>query len=411
MVQKVGCAPQAARQTPGWPRPANFFPLVPVSVEPSTPLLTPSQRRIAGFALTLLALLGSAALLIAAIMVLGRLASFFSSVLWPLAVAGVLALILRPVVVVLQARLRLERLAAVILIYGIVVLLLGGALVLVVPPLVDQLIDFINYLPAFWANAVAYVEGHYPQWIALVQRQLASPTIRHAADTLVAEGKTLLTHALPSLRAAFGGLFGIFGFVTHLAIIPVYLFFFLLARGEPTRELGSHLPFLAPGVRADVIFLANEFIGIVEAFFRGQLVIGFFMGVLLAVGFSIVGLKFGLVIGLALGLLNIVPYLGTIIGLAIALPLAFFQPGGGWFLVGLVLAVKGIVQGIEGWILTPRIMGHQTGLHPVAIIVAIFFWGTAFDGILGMLLAIPLTAFFVTAWRLAKQKYFRASEG
>jgi predicted PurR-regulated permease PerM len=281
----------------------------------------------------------------------------------------------------------------------------------VVPPLVDQLIDFINYLPAFWANAVAYVEGHYPQWIALVQRQLASPTIRHAADTLVAEGKTLLTHALPSLRAAFGGLFGVFGFVTHLAIIPVYLFFFLLARGEPTRELGSHLPFLAPGVRADVIFLANEFIGIVEAFFRGQLVIGFFMGVLLAVGFSIVGLKFGLVIGLALGLLNSVPYLGTIIGLAIALPLAFFQPESDWFLVGLVLAVKGIVQGIEGWILTPRIMGHQTGLHPVAIIVAIFFWGTAFDGILGMLLAIPLTAFFVTAWRLAKQKYFRASEG
>jgi len=69
------------------------------------------------------------------------------------------------------------------------------------------------------------------------------------------------------------------------------------------------------------------------------------------------------------------------------------------------------VQAIESWILTPKIMGERTGLHPVVIIVAIFFWGTAFDGVLGMLLAIPLTAFVVTAWRLARQKYFSASHG
>ena len=76
-------------------------------------------------------------------------------------------------------------------------------------------------------------------------------------------------------------------------------------------------------------------------------------------------------------------------------------------MVWLVLLVKILVQGVESWVLTPKIMGHQTGLHPVAIIVAIFFWGTAFDGVLGMLLAVPLTAFFVTAWRLGKRKYFR----
>jgi len=152
----------------------------------------------------------------------------------------------------------------------------------------------------------------------------------------------------------------------------------------------------------------REFVSIVESFFRGQMLIGLFMGVLLALGFTLVGLKFGLFIGLALGLLNIVPYLGTIVGLAVALPLAFFQPGGGWQIVGLVLLVKIIVQAIEGWVLTPKIMGDRTGLHPVTIIVAIFFWGTAFGGVLGMLLAIPLTAFFVTAWRLAKQKYFAA---
>jgi predicted PurR-regulated permease PerM len=158
------------------------------------------------------------------------------------------------------------------------------------------------------------------------------------------------------------------------------------------------------------VFLASEFVSIIESFFRGQILIGLCMGVLLAIGFTIIGLKFGLFIGLALGALNIIPYLGTILGLAITLPLAFFQPEGGWQLVGLVLLVKGIVQCIESWVLTPKIMGHHTGLHPVAIIVAVFFWGTAFGGVLGMLLAVPLTAFFVTAWRLAKRKYFQPAD-
>lgn len=378
-----------------------------MSAEPSPPLLTASQRRTAGFAITLLALLGSAALLIAAIVVLGRLVSFFAGVLWPLAVAGVLALILRPLVDLLEIRWRFRRLIAVALLYVTVLLLLAGAIVLIVPPLVEQLIEFIAYLPEFWAGASDYLERNYPQWMAFAEKQLASPSVRKVVDGLAAEAQSLLGHTLPSLRAAFGGLFGLVGFAAHVTVIPVYLFFFLLAQSKPTRDLETHMPFLVPDIRTDVVFLAEEFVGIVVAFFRGQLLIGLTMGVLLAAGLTAVGLKFGLFIGLALGLLNIVPYLGTIFGLAIALPLAFFQPDGGWQLVGLVLLVEIIVQCIESWVLTPKIMGHQTGLHPVAIIVAIFFWGTAFGGVLGMLLAIPLTAFFVTAWRLAKRKYFR----
>ena len=378
-----------------------------MSAEPSTPVLTDSQRRIVGSALTLLAFLGSIALLIGAFIVLGKLLAFFSSVLWPLAVAGVLALILRPPVAALARRLKLRRLTAVVLLYIVVVLLTAGALLLVLPPVITQLIDFISYLPTLWENAWNYVQAHYPDWIALVQKQLANPSVRNVADSIASEGKELFAHAIPSLRAAFGGVLNVFAFLTHMAIIPVYLFFFLLMRGEPTSKLGQHLPFLRPSVRNDVVFLASEFVSIIESFFRGQIVIGLCMGVLFAIGFTVIGLKFGLFLGLALGALNIIPYLGTILGLAVSLPLAFFQPGGGWQLVGLVLLVKAIVQCIESWVLTPKIMGHHTGLHPLVIIVAVFFWGTAFGGVLGMLLAVPLTAFFVTAWRLAKRKYFR----
>lgn len=375
--------------------------------ETTTPLLSDSQRRIVGSALTLAAFLGSIALVIAAVIVLGRLIGFFSSVLWPLAVAGVLALILRPLVEALERRFAVRRLAAVISLYVVFVLLTVGALIALVPPLVRQLVDFLEYVPTLWENVVAYVTQHYPAWIEMMQQHLENPSVRGMIDSVVAESKALFAQAIPTLRVAFGGVFNVFAFLTHLAIIPVYLFFFLLMRGQPTSSLGTHLPFLRSGVRNDVVFLASEFISIIESFFRGQLLIALCMGVLFAIGFSIIGLKFGLFIGLALGLLNIVPYLGTILGLAVALPLAFFQPDGGLKLVALVLLVKGIVQCIESWFLTPKIMGHHTGLHPLVIIVAVFFWGTAFGGVLGMLLAVPLTAFFVTAWRLAKLKYFR----
>lgn len=378
-----------------------------VSAPDPSPFLSGSQRRVVSSAITLAAFLAAIALLILAVVVLGRLVGVFSSVLWPLALAGVLALILRPLVETLEKRLRLRRITAVVLLYGLFVLLAGGSVIALLPPLAQQLIDFIFYVPTLWANAVKYVTEHYPDWIALIKGQLANPAIRKIADGLATESKALLSHTIPSVRAAFGGVFDVVAFLTHLAIVPVYLFFFLLTRGAPTENLGRHLPFLRPGIRSDVEFLASEFVSIIEAFFRGQLLIALCMGVLLAIGFSVVGLKFGLFIGLALGLLNIVPYLGTILGLAVALPLAFFQPGGGWKLLGLVILVKILVQCVESWVLTPKIMGHHTGLHPVVIIVAVFFWGTAFGGVLGMLLAVPLTAFFVTAWRLAKLKYFQ----
>ena len=379
-----------------------------MSSEPTSRLLTETQRRLVGWALGFGAFIAIVGLSAATLLLLARLVSHSSGVLWPLATAGILALILRPAVNGCERRFHFSRFGSVLLLYGAFLLLLFALLIIIVPPLVEQALDFISFLPTFWANAVHYTERHYPAWIEFAQRQLANPAIKHVADTLAAESKTFLAHALPSLKAAGSGLLALGAFATQAALVPIYLFFFLLSRGEPTAQLGEHLPFLSPRAREDVVFLVHEFISIVVSFFRGQLLIGLIMGVLLAAGYSLVGLKFGLFLGLAIGVLNVVPYLGTIMGIAVTLPLAFFQPGGSWVLVGLVLLVKIVVQNIEGWFLTPKIMGDRTGLHPVVIIVAVFFWGTALNGILGMVLAIPLTAFFATVWRLAKRRYFSA---
>lgn len=373
----------------------------------SSPLLTPAQRRLVGSALGALAIATMVALTSLALIYGARFLSAFSSVIWPLAVAGILSLILRPVVAFFEHRLKIRRAIAVVLLYGLFMLIASAIVLSFAPIVIAQLLDFVGYLPTLWANSLKWADQHFPEWLATLRHYLENPAVKQAADGLSLQAQNFLGQLVPSFRQASAGFFGLFGFFASLAVIPIYLFFFLLSDADPTRPLPPHLPFLNPSQRADAVFLVREFLGILVAFFRGQILIGLIMGVLLAIGFSIVGLRFGLAIGLLMGLLNIVPYLGSILGLGIALPLAFLQPDGGGNLFGACLIVFAMVQATEGWFLTPRIMGHQTGLHPVAIIVAIFFWGTALGGVLGMMLAVPLTAFFVTAWRLIRRKYFQ----
>ena len=376
----------------------------------SPPLLTPAQRKLVGFALGFAAFCAIGWLLYVLLAGVARFIGAFAGVIWPLAVAGILALLMRPVVTFFEQRLKVRRPVAVVLLYVAFLVLVAGLLVTFLPALVTQLLEFIAYLPTLWQKTVAWSEQHFPGWLAIIRPYLDNPTVKAALDSLTHQAQDLLGHLAPSLKSAGAGLFGLFGFAASLAVIPVYLFFFLLSNDDPTRALPEHLPFLKKEHREDVVFLVREFLGILVAFFRGQLLIGLVMGVLFATGFSVAGLRFGLAIGLLTGLLNIVPYLGSILGLSVALPLAYLQPdGGGLALAGICAGVFVVVQAVDGWFLTPRIMGRQTGLHPVAIIVAVFFWGQALGSLLGMMLAVPLTAFFVTAWRFVRRKYFNAA--
>jgi predicted PurR-regulated permease PerM len=374
-------------------------------------LLTPNQTRVVAFALTLLAVVVSGYLLVRVAAGALGLIGQFSAVLWPLAVAGILAMVLRPAVDFLERRLRVRRVPAVLLIFAVGLGLAVTLGTIFLPQLARQLMDFITFLPELWTRAARFVTDRYPEWVQLANEKMANPHVREIVTQVgnsLGEALNLnkiSAYATVSLKAAGSGVLTVAGFFTTAAVIPIYLFFFLLSRADPVRPLQGQLSFLRPEHRDDLLFLTREFIGIVISFFRGQLLIGVIMGVLLAIGFQLAGLRYSLFIGLTLGLLNVIPYLGSIVGLAIALPLAFFQPGGGPATLGLTMLVIVVVQTIEGWFLTPKIMGDRTGLHPVTIIVAIFFWGTALEGILGMVLAIPLTAFFVIVWRLLRHKY------
>lgn len=372
------------------------------------PLLGPNQRRLAGFTISFSCFVLIIALIVFSVAILGRLVSTFSSLLWPLAVAGILALMLRPLVFQLQTRLRTSPLLAVILLYGVFAVAGSIILALVLPVIIAQARDFIVMVPQLVNQAVAYLQENLPRWSEIfADHRERFAALQENLEGLLARLSESLLAAAPGIAAAGGLVAGVFGLAAGLAIIPVYLFFFLQSQRDPTEDLHGALPFLKPETRHDVVFLAREFVSIVVAFFRGQLLIALIVGVLLAIGFTIAGLRFSILLGLTLGLLNVVPYLGVILGFLIAVPIAFLQPDGGPALAGIVAGIFVVVQTIESTLLTPKIMGDQTGLHPVVIVLAIFFWGTALGGLLGMILAIPLTAFFVTAWRLAKKKYIR----
>ena len=327
----------------------------------------------------------------------------FSVVFLPLAVGAVAALVCRPYYDWLRERLRLPGAAALVAIFLSVLVPTGAFLWFFGSIAVEQLVGLASQLPEWWAQFLDLVKERWPRVVAFMQTSPWGQRIRQALEGRednILQGLQLFGEG--ALSAGAGLLRGV-GALFAWAVLPVYFAFFLMT---PTRFDGDQLlPFLKPETRKDVVYLVKDFVDIVVAFFRGQLLIAFLQGMLFALGFSLVGLKYGFVLGLLLGFLNVIPYLGSIIGLSITLPLSFFQSGGGLNTLLGVLLVFVAVQLIEGYVLTPKIMGDRTGLPAIAIIVAIFFWGTALGGILGMILAIPLTAFLASLWRLAKGKY------
>jgi predicted PurR-regulated permease PerM len=385
---------------------ANTVPDAPDSNKRTGLALTSVQHRLITTALAALSLFVICALLFVLFRLLNAFVSGFSNVLMPLAIAGILAMLLRPVVRFIEKRTRLQRLGSIILLLSLVLLVLSVFLWFIIPVIIDQSIQFIRALPAIYEGMRQLMAERFPQLLHFLNETIGE-------DRLASIGEQVQSHLGSSVQklviatASVGKTYfvSLFSIAAAVAIIPVYLFFFLRSDPIGKQDLEKQLSWIPKDIREDIFFLGKHFIGSIETFFQGQILVGLIMGVLLALGFSIAGINFGFVIGLFIGLLNIIPYLGTIIGLSTVLPIAYLQPGGGPVLAAIALVIFIAVQMIEGYLLTPRIMGNRTGLHPLTIIIAIFFWGTALGGILGMILAIPLTAFFVVAWRLLREKY------
>jgi len=339
----------------------------------------------------------------------GYVIARFASIILPLAVAGVLALVLKPYHRWLTLRLRNRPLVAVLLVYASVLVPLTLFGTFFGAKVTAEASDFIAQVPGWTETVWGKVQQNLPVvkewWEEYDLGDKLKATFTNNQEAIFKGMGSAGEVVMKAWTSVFRSVTGLFGW----AVLPIYLAFFLLAERPISRQqLEGFLPFLKEETRDDVIYLGQEFVNIIVAFFRGQIIVAFLQGILFAIGFVLIGLQYGFTLGLLLGFLNVIPYLGSMVGLGLALPLAFAQAGGGPILVLYVILVFSIVQCIEGYLLTPRIMGERTGLHPLAIMIAIFFWGSVFGGITGMILAIPLTAFLAVFWRLAKTKYIKA---
>lgn len=363
------------------------------------------QRATVAAAITLGAVLVILAAFSASLWGLTRFISVFQNVLLPPVVAGILTMLLRPYYSWLVKTCRGSQAAGLVVFFLSALIPLGAFIWFVGAFAANQLLRLFEDLPSMLNAMLEAGRSFWPQVAALLEKY----GLMSEFGKLLEEPAEMVSKVLrvswgrmaQPIAQTFQSAAGLFAW----AVIPLYLAFFLMAKPFEPKQIGEFLPFLKKETREDVIYLFDQFVGILLTFFRGQIIIALVQGILFAIGFALVGVPYSIVIGMTLGLLNIIPYLGSIVGLGVALPLAYFSDGGGILRLALALAVFAAVQAIEGYLLTPRIMGNRTGLHPALIIFAVFFWGVALGGILGMMLAIPLTAFAVVFWRLMKKKY------
>lgn len=342
------------------------------------------------FTAVLGSLVACASLIILIFWILSRVLSHFSTLLLPLAIAGVMALVLEPVVRFLKRRLHTSRLAAIIVIGVVLLILMAGVYLLVLPEAAEQASEIKDTAPELIASARESIAVRFPQLVEAVEREVDDIDLKEQSFDFGGMVEHVSHYA---------------SMLVGLGFVPLYLFFMLLAGSSIPRNARELISVLSSEKQEEIIFLVSKFIGYITAFFQGQLVIAMIVGVLLATGFTVVGLQAAILLGLLLGLLNIVPFLGTVVGLVLTLPIAWVQPDGGLQLVGLVLLVFIVVQLVESWVLTPRIMSERSGLHPAIVVISLFFWGIVFGGLIGMILAVPLSAFLVALWRHVKTNY------
>ncbi len=358
-----------------------------MSTTPETRLFGSVERRLFRVTAILFTIAALGLLVGGMVWVLAKFLSYFYNLILPLAVAGILALVLYPVVDYLEKRVGMPRVLASSVIVLLFILMIVGAVLLLVPTLFRQIGQFVELAPGFIAGWQDYLSRRFPSLTQFVMESAQDGTLKEMVPDMEGTGRTVRSYA---------------GVLVGLSFVPLLLFFTLLSGDRLRRQVNETLAVLNARTQQKIMYFIDVFMRQVTAFFQGQLVIAVIMGAMLATGFTLIGLKGGILIGLVLGLLNIVPYLGTLLGLLIVLPIAYFQPDGSFQLVGLSLLVFTVVQIVESWLLTPRIMANRSGLHPALVVISVFFWGIALGGAIGMILAVPLTAFVVAVWSQAK---------
>ena len=323
----------------------------------------------------------------------------FSEILLPFVAGMVLAYFLDPVADRLE-RTGLSRTAATFLILIAFVVSLTIAMIILIPVLASQLAGFLGKLPEYLAQLQTLVTNFNPEW--LEQRfGLDAGSLREGLSSLLTSGVGFFTTVFESIWSSGVALFSIAGL---FVVTPVVAFYMLLDWDRMVAAVDSWVP------RDHVETVRKIFSDINTAtagFVRGQGTLCLILGVMYAIGLTLTGLNFGILIGLFAGLISFIPYVGSLVGLVLSVGVAFVQFWPDWTMVAAVAGVFFVGQFIEGNILQPRLVGKSVGLHPVWLMFALFAFGALF-GFVGLLIAVPAAAAIAVLVRFAIARYLES---
>jgi predicted PurR-regulated permease PerM len=297
--------------------------------------------------------------------------------LTPLAAAFVIAYLLDPIIDRFEAR-RVRRSLAVV--GGAV----AGAVLFVLPKLAREVNALAERMPDYLDRLTTVVIPGIEQRLGVqlphslddVIGSIRSGEIPLPLETL----RKLFTSTLTTVTGTVGSLVG-------LLVIPILAYYVLVEFDVIVARIGAYVP---PRQRAYVFDKARTVDRLISGFLRGQLLVAAALGTLYAVGFSLIGVDLAIGVGILAGMLALVPYLGSAVALTTASLLCILKFGIDWHL-GAVIGWYAVCQTLEGFVLTPRIVGQSVGLHPAVVIVALLIGGDLF-GFLGLLIAVPAAA-------------------
>jgi predicted PurR-regulated permease PerM len=346
----------------------------------------------------------------AALALIGLILWLFNGVIMPFAAAFVIAYLLDPLADHLQ-RLGLKRLAATLVILFGFVIVLALILVLIVPVLSHQFFAFIQALPSLLnklqdlvTSAASKVNSQYaaPILAKLGFHGSGIPDIRASVGDIAGQAAGWLVGALNSLVSHGAALISL---VSLLIVTPVVAFYMLLDYHRMIAAVDGLIP---PRYRGIVHQLARQIDATMSGFLRGQSLVCLFLGLWYGIGLSIVGVNFGLLIGITAGFLSFIPYVGSMLALIAAAIISLVQ---GWPHWGLFTSAIGVVlvgQFLEGNVISPKLVGDKVGLHPVWLIFALLAFGSLF-GFTGLIIAVPVAAAAGVIMRFLVQEYRSSS--
>jgi len=319
---------------------------------------------------------------------------FLGDVILPFVLGGAVAYLLDPIADRLE-RAGLSRAISVVLITLVAVCIFVLVSLLVIPTLVQQTMALFDTTPRLLGKLQNFLTERFP---ALVDE---GSTLR---QSLTALGETIRDRGVQIVESVLSSAASLINIVVLLIVAPVVAVYLLYDWDRMISQIDSLLPRdHAPVIRQ----LAGDIDDALASFIRGMGTVCLILGSYYAIALMLVGLQFGLVVGAIAGLITFIPYVGALVGGALAIGLALFQFWGDWLSIGLVAGIFVLGQVIEGNVLTPKLVGSSVGLHPVWLILALSIFGTLF-GFVGMLVAVPVAAALGVIARFATQQYVQS---